>query len=145
MLFTLHRVRTAPTFGVFLSWVLFGPTQMAGSLAAEAGSGSVDIDIQTVAIHGSWAGTGVARALMREFASSREFHALRFIPADSDQIPGRLAGRECDLGLVLDSLAPSVEKTRPGMIGIKDNLQLAPIPISIYDHFVVLGHMFFQI
>ena len=100
--FTTHRLQYA------FFWLPFG-------LATVGGVGSPVVvaeqqDVSPARIEGCWTGLPVCKALVREFNRTCGYMATKFLPRDSDQMAKCLAQRECDVGLVLHSLAPSVEK-----------------------------------
>ncbi|MBN2024185.1 MAG: substrate-binding domain-containing protein, partial [Pirellulales bacterium] len=85
------------------------PTIAAFGLLVVAPSSAMAQPSRTkpVVIRGSWGGLEVARRLTIEFMDASRQGEVRFLPCDSRQVADRLASRECDVGLVLHSLAPT--------------------------------------
>jgi ABC-type phosphate transport system substrate-binding protein len=63
-----------------------------------------------VSIQGSWAGIEIISQIIREYESDQGSHFIRFTPRDSNQVPGALKKCECDVGMILDSLASGSSK-----------------------------------
>ncbi len=58
-----------------------------------------------VSIQGSYVGIKPIGQLIRDYESDQGARFLKFLPRDSNQVPEVLTRRECDVGLVLESLA----------------------------------------
>jgi len=63
-----------------------------------------------VSVQGSWAGIKTISQIVREYESDQGSHFIKFTPRDSRQVPGALTKHECDMGMILDSLAPNSGK-----------------------------------
>ncbi len=109
---TLHENWKISVVVVIVTWLLHGTTQPPAAGASTGKLENVATDNQVVTIHGSWAGLDLGRSLIQEFSNAHGFRGVRFMPCDTEQIPRRLAKAECDVGLVLDSLTPSIESPR---------------------------------
>ncbi|MBN2021491.1 MAG: hypothetical protein JW809_01740, partial [Pirellulales bacterium] len=97
---TIRQTRLASSLACVLAVAITPPA----SAAAPRAGGSV-------VVHGSWAGLKIAGRLAMEFNRRNPKAAVDFLPRDSNQMGGILRERECDVGLVLDSLAPNVGET----------------------------------
>lgn len=64
----------------------------------------------TITIQGSWAGIALVNQLIRQHEADVGARFVRFEPRDSSQVPEALARHECDVGMMLDSLATDVDK-----------------------------------
>ena len=59
---------------------------------------------------GTWDGLFAMRTLIGEYERDQKARFINFMPIDSDQIPGFLSRRQCDVGMTLDSLLPESNK-----------------------------------
>ncbi len=63
-----------------------------------------------VSVQGSWAGIKLVNQLIRQYEYEQGSRSFAFGPRDSDQVPGALKKHECNVGMMLDSLAPKLDK-----------------------------------
>jgi ABC-type phosphate transport system substrate-binding protein len=80
---------------------MLSPPQSAGEQAGGRGR---------FTIFGTWNALDAVVALIRQYEQGQQSHVVDYTPIVSEQIPGCLARHECDVGVAMDSFAPSAGK-----------------------------------
>ena len=75
-------------------------------MAADHGGSAMAAKPAPFTALGAWSGLPAMTALIRQYEADQKARFINFMPADNDQLPGRLSRHRCDVGLTIDSILP---------------------------------------